>query len=60
MTKKQKKLVEDVKAELQKYAEHSDFEIAHEKADALIVNLLEGIGLKDVSDIYKKVGKWYA
>lgn len=60
MTKKQKEVIQEVKAELQKYVGDSDFEVAHEKADAAIIKLLEGIGLQDVSDLYKKIGKWYS
>ena len=60
LTKKQKQLVEKVKAELLDDAKNSDYEVAHQNADLCLCELLEGIGLTDVVEAYKKVGKWYA
>ena len=59
-TKKQKQLADKVKAELLDYAKNSDYEVVHQNADLCLCELLEGLGLSDVVEAYKKVGKWYA
>jgi hypothetical protein len=60
LTKKQKQLVEKVKNELLDDAKLSDIEIAHRNADLCLCELLEGFGLNDVLDAYKKIPKWYS
>jgi len=60
LTKKQKELAERIKVELLEEAKKTDFEVAHEKADLCLCKLLDGLGLNDVSEAYRKVCKWYA
>ena len=50
------KYAEKIK-ELQKI---DDIEYAHSKADKILCELLEELGLKDIVEEYKKIDKWYA
>lgn len=46
--------------ELKKCEENEDTEMAHIRADALLLGLLETLGFKEVCEAYLKVNKWYA
>jgi len=45
---------------LQQEQENFDPEIAHEKADQILCNLLVELGYGDIVIEYAKVQKWYA
>lgn len=40
--------------------EMDDIEMAHVRADEVLMNLLRALGFSDVVAEYDKVGKWYA
>jgi hypothetical protein len=46
--------------ELKKCVENEDTEMAHIRADGLLLGLLETLGFKEVCEAYHKVTKWYA
>lgn len=46
--------------ELKKCEENKDTEMAHIRADALLLGLIETLGFKEVCEAYHKVTKWYA
>ena len=46
--------------ELKKLVDDSDWEVAHVKADGVLVSLLEDLGYTEVVEIYDEIGKWYA
>ena len=46
--------------ELKKCEENEDTEMAHIRADALLLGLIETLGFKEVCEAYHKVTKWYA
>ena len=60
MTKKQKELIEKVKADLFKAVDNQDVENAHGDADDLLCDLLNGFGFEEIVKIYNNVDKWYA
>lgn len=55
-----KKLAEEYKKKMLEVAEIGDEEIAHSKADSLLVELLTKLGYAEVTKAWNKVGKWYA
>lgn len=59
MTKKEK-LIAEYKAKMLEQVNNDDTEQAHSNADSLLVELLELLGYKEVTDVYDEVGKWYA
>lgn len=59
MTKKEK-LIAEYKAKMLEQVNNDDTEQAHSNADSLLVELLELLGYKEVTDVYGEVGKWYA
>ena len=46
--------------ELKKCEENKDTEMAHIRADALLLGLLETLGFEEVCEAYYKVKRWYA
>ena len=55
----QNELVEKAKIKLSELADSEDWEIAHQEADQVLCELLNGLGFDEVVGIYKGVGKWY-
>ena len=37
-----------------------DTEIAHDRADKVLINLLNGLGYRDVTVAWDEIEKWYA
>jgi hypothetical protein len=60
VTKKQKKLAEKAKADLQYQIDNYNIEVAHENADRLLCEFLKEIGFDEVVKVYNNVTKWYA
>lgn len=60
MTKKQKELIEKVKADLFRAVDDTDVESAHEDADNSLCDLLNGLGFREIVEIYSQVDKWYS
>lgn len=54
------KYLNEIKADLIKYAEDDDVEMSHIYADAVICELLEKLGYQEIVDLYREIGKWYA
>lgn len=52
--------IEEYKKKMQEQIEDGDREEAHFQADTLLCELLVELGHKEIVDLYKKVGKWYA
>ena len=46
--------------EMTQASRNTDWENAHIRADDLLVSLVGELGLHEITDQYKKVGKWYA
>ena len=59
-TDAQLNLIEDTKIQLQKCICMWDTEMAHIDADDALIDLLKGLGLNDVAELYVEVSKWYA
>ncbi len=61
MANKQKqKLIDEYKNKMNEAKEITDNESSHVVADDLLVQLLNKLGFQEVTEIYKKVGRWYA
>lgn len=64
MTKKQKRTIENVIADLNDLKGNDDNESVHYSADALLLEALEIVGAKDVVyayyDLKEQIGFWYA
>lgn len=46
--------------ELEAQIENTDYEVAHLKADGILIEFIESLGYFEVADAYRKVGKYYA
>lgn len=55
-----KELDEDFTERMERVQEDRDREGAHMTADALLCELLECLGLDNVVEAFRGVGKWYA
>jgi hypothetical protein len=51
---------EEAITKLKECQKNYDTEIAHDIADGILCDLLEGLGYQDVVKEYHKVSKWYA
>lgn len=52
--------INEIKADLIRYADDKDVEMSHIYADAALCDLLEKLGYKEIVDLYNDIGKWYA
>ena len=60
MTNKQKLAIKEAKQKLELLVYNSDYEVAHANADDILCSILIELGLQDVVDVYKEIGKWYS
>ena len=61
LTRKQRDLAEKTKVKLIKIKDNEyDTELDHINADSLLMELLEGLGFKDIVKEYDEIDKWYA
>ena len=51
---------EEACAQLKACQEMFDIEVAHSRADMILVEFLDGLGYEDITEEWDKVGKWYA
>jgi hypothetical protein len=59
-TKKELKLIEEIKEKLIIEINKTDKEGAHFNADNLLCDLLNGLKLNGIVELWDKVGKWYS
>ena len=55
-----KALSNEMVKRLQEEVDNGDNECAHRNADAIMCELLERLGYKEVVEKYNEVSKWYA
>ena len=60
MKKEQKERLIQIKDEMKKEIDNGDFEFARGNADNLLCEALEIYGEQELTELFYKVGKWYA